>query len=392
MVNTNQVYQIVNEAAKVALGESTLIAEDWSNLVATGNKIFDAEAVDVYSKALVNRIGQTVYVDRAYKGQLPKMLYDGSEMGSALQKVSAGLPVARVNESYELADGQSYDPHVFRKPKDVATKYYNEYLTFAVDLSYTETQLKDSFISKEEMSRFISMLFTQVENSINFRIEQCALRTLDSAIIDTVYDDYGSTDLAANSGVKAINLLRLYNDANGTKLTAGEGLLTNADFVRFASYTIKKTHDRLKSMNCKFNIGKQPRHTPSEDCFITLLTDFKSASDVYLQSQTFHNELSALPESQSVAYWQGIDKPNDSPAWTFDAVSTVTGTSGNGNTATVTGVLGVMYDRWACGVFNMGKKVTSEYTANAEFFTNFYKYRAMNFVDSNENFVVFFVA
>ena len=51
-----------------------------------------------------------------------------------------------------------------------------------------------------------------------------------------------------------------------------------------------------------------------------------------------------------------------------------------------------MFDRWALGVTNVNKKVTSQWTPNAEFFTNFYKYKAGFFNDLNENFVVFFVA
>lgn len=389
MLNTTQIYGLVNTAVQAALGQEALVSEDFHNLVSVGAAVFNADKVDVYSKALVNRIGQEIFVDRVYKGQLPKMMRDGWEYGSVLQKTSAGLPIARVNESYELKDGQSYDPHIFYKPKDVVVKLYNDYVTFSVDLSYTEQQLKDSFTNYNSMSAFIAMLFTQVENAINEALEQLCLRTIGSFVIDTVADDYQGTALSAKSGTKAINLLYLYNKHNNTALTA-DACLTDPDFVRFASYMMKMTHDRMRSMNSLYNIGKQPRHTPHDDCFITLLADFKNAADIYLQSTTFHNEMTALPEADVVAFWQGtFDGTN---GWDFGTVSKISGMSGTGNEREVTGVLGVMYDRWACGVFNLDKRVTSDHTANAEFFTNFYKQRAMFFNDENENFVVFFVA
>ena len=120
---------------------------------------------------------------------------------------------------------------------------------------------------------------------------------------------------------------------------------------------------------------------------IVLLEDFASGADVYLQSSTFHNELTALPESERVTYWQGTGTD-----FAFNDVSKIDIKTTSGDTVTVTGILGVIFDRWALGVSNTSRKVTSQWTPNAEFFTNFYKYKAGFFNDLNENFVVFFIA
>lgn len=388
-MNITQVYEIVNGATQEALGESAVVNEDLSNIVSIGEAIFNANAMDRYVKALVNRIGKTIFVNRAYQGSAPSVLMYGWEYGSVLQKVSAALPEAKVNETWELEDGQSYDPHIFHQPKGVIAKFYNDYVTFEVDMSFTEDQLKMSFNDATELNGFVSMLYTNVENSMTVKIDELIRRAINNMIAETIYDDYGTATLSSKSGAKAINLLYLYNtvaNKSGTDLTVAKAL-TDMDFIKYAAYIIKITHDRIRTMSTVYNVGKQPRFTPSDMGKITLLTDFASAADVYLQSDTFHNELTKLPAADIVTYWQGSGTD-----FSFGEVSKIDLKSSGNHTVATTGVLGVMFDRWALGVSNVQRKVTSQYTPNAEFFTNFYKYKAGYFNDLNENFVVFFIA
>lgn len=383
-----QIYEFVNEATQEALGAETVVAEDLSNIVALGDAIFNANAMDKYVKSLVNRIGKVIFVNRVYGGSAPSVMMDGWEFGSVLQKVSGNLPEARVNETWELVDGQSYDPHIFHQPKGTVVKFYNDYVTFEIDMSFTEEQLKCSFVSASDMNGFISMLYTNVENSMTAKLDELIRRTINNFIAETIFDDFGSAQLNSKSGAKAINLLYLYNQtvAEADQLTTAN-CMSNPDFIRYAAYIIKLTHGRMRAMSQIFNVGDQPRFTPTDLSHIVLLEDFASGADIFLQSNTFHNELSALPTAETVPYWQGSGTGFD-----FTDVSKINVTSAGGHTVNTSGILGVMFDRWALGVNNVSRKVTSQWTPNAEFFTNFYKYKAGFFNDLNENFVVFFVA
>ena len=374
-----QIYPLVNEATNEALGVEGLVQEDLGNIVEVGKAVFNANAMDKYVKALVNRIGKIIFVNRVYEGSAPSVLMDGWEYGSVMQKVSMGLPEATENETWELVDGQSYDPHIFHAPKGVVAKYYNKYVTFEIDMSFTENQLKMSFNSVTELNGFISMLYTQVENSMTVKLDELIRRTINNMIAETVH---------TNNGARAINLLTLYKSAypSDSTITAATAL-NNPDFIRFAAYIIKVTHGRMRTMSTVFNEGNQPRHTPTDMSHIVLLEDFASGADVFLQSNTFHDELSALPTAERVPYWQG-----SGTSYAFADVSKINVKTANGNVVEQGGILGVMFDRWALGVANIERKVTSQYTPNAEFFTNFYKYKAAYFNDFNENFVVFFVA
>lgn len=384
-----QAYDFVNVATQEAIGDSIVVNEDLSNIVDVGDAIFNANAVDKYVRKLVNRIGKVIFVDRVYQGSAPSVLMDAWEYGSVLQKVSGAMPEARVNETWELEDGQSYDPHIFHKPKGIVVKFYNDYVTFEVDMSFTEEQLKMSFSSAAEQAGFISMLYTNVENSMTVKIDELVRRTINNMIAETIYDDYQGEALNSKSGVKAINLLYDYNNtknAGNTPLTADKALL-DPEFIRYAAYRVKLTHDRLRTMSTVFNVGKQQRFTPTDRAHIALLSDFSRAADVYLQSDTFHDELTSLPTAESVTYWQGSGTD-----FSFENVSKIDVKSSQNHTVSTTGILGIMYDRFALGVANTQRKVTSQYTPNAEFFTNFYKYKAGFFNDLNENFVVFFIA
>lgn len=384
-----QVYEFVNLATQEALGEGAIVAENLENIVDIGKAIFNANAMDKYVKALVNRIGKTIFVNRVYGGSAPSVMMDGWEYGSVLQKVSVGLPKARVNETWELTDGQSYDPHIFYKPTDVVVKFYNDYITFEIDMSFTEDQLKMSFNNATEMNGFISMLYTSVENSMTVKIDELVRRTINNMIGETIYADYEGASVTTKTGVKAINLLKLFNDniRTGQSPLPASVALGREDFIKFAAFMIKLTHDRMRTMSTVYNVGGQPRFTPTDMNHIVLLSDFASAADVYLQSSTFHNELTALPTAERVPYWQGSGEN-----FAYEDVSAIDIVTSGGHAVNCTGILGVMFDRWALGVANVNRKVTSEWTPNAEFFTNFYKYKAGFFNDLNENFVVFFAA
>lgn len=384
----SQVYEFVNTATAEALGSSVVVNEDLSNIVDIGEAVFNANAMDKYVKALVNRIGKVIFVNRVYQGSAPSVMMDGWEYGSVLQKVSTGLPEARINETWELQDGQSYDPHIFHKPKGVISKFYNDYVTFEIDMSFTEDQLKMSFSNATEQAGFIAMLYTSVDNSMTVKVDELIRRTINNMIGETLFESYAGASFTSKSTSKAINLLKLYNElpSTTTPLSVADAM-HNKDFIRYAAYIIKLTHDRMRTMSTVFNVGRQPRFTPSDMNRIVLLSDFSSAADVFLQSDTFHDELTKLPTAETVSYWQGSGENFD-----FMDVSKIDIKTSSGNNVSTSGIIGVMFDRWALGVANVSRKVTSQWTPNAEFFTNFYKYKAGFFNDLNENFVVFFIA
>lgn len=384
-MEVKQIYDIMNTVTDEVLGTENLVKEDLSNIVDIGTEIFNASAVDNYVKSLVNHIGKVVFVNRPYAGSAPSVLMDGWEFGSVLQKINAELPEAQENESWDLVDNASYDPNVFKKPQ-VSTKFFNKKVTFEIQMSFTEMQVKESFSSVEQLNGFMSMLYTAIDKSMTVKLDSLIMRTINNMIGETVYSEYGAANINSKSTTKAVNLLYLYNQQYSKSLTAAAAL-TDPDFIRYAAYVIGMTANRMSKISKIFNVGGKDRFTPADYLHVVMLTDFKKAADVFLQSGTFNDEFTRLPKAEEVPYWQG-----SGTGYAFADTSKVYIKTASGHDETITGVLGVMFDRDAVGVTNMNRRVTANYNPKAEFFNNWFKYDAGYFNDLNENFVVFFVA
>lgn len=386
-MEVTQVYQLVNQATQEALGESAVLNEDLSNLVDIGEQIFNANAVDRYVKALVNHIGRVVFVNRVYRGSAPSVLMDGWEFGSVLEKVRMELPEATENESWELQDGASYDVNIFTQPK-VSVKFFNKKVTFEVPMSFTETQVKQSFSNEVQLNAFVSMIYVGVENAMTIKLDSLIMRTINVAIGETLANAYPDSDYGTASKVNAVNLLYLYNQKYSKSLTAVQAL-AEPDFIRFASLIMNLYVSRLGRYSTLFNVGGTEKFTPRDMLKIVMLADFESAARVYLYDANgqLKDENLRLPTAETVPYWQGSGVDYD-----FDSVSSINITTPSNNTIDVSGILCVMFDRDALGVANMNRRVTSNYNAKAEFYNNWYKMDAQYFVDTNENCVVFFVA
>lgn len=387
----NQVATFTNTVVQEVLGSTAVVQEDLTNIVDIGNEIFNADAFDAYVKTLINHIGKVVFVNRPYSGSAPSVLMDGWEYGSIMEKISSEMPVATENPSWELTDGKSYDPNIFTQPK-ASAKFFNKKTTFEIDRSITERQVKQSFSNGQQLNAFISMLLNEVEKAITVRMDALVMRTINNMILETIKSDYSDpTDLTQSSGVKAVNLLYLYNQ-KFTKTLTPEQAMTDPEFIRYAAFTISLYSDRLTRMSTLFNIGKKQRFTPANLQHIVYLSEFVRAADVYLQSDTFHEVYTKMKNGESVPYWQGSGLDYAfSNTGKIDAIPSSNEDSGK-TPITATGVLAVIFDRDSLGVSNLDRRVTTQYNAKAEFTNYFYKHDVGYFNDLNENFVVFFVA
>ena len=385
----SDVSKLVNEATQEALGKTALVAEDLSNVVDIGTEIFNANAVDSYVRSLINRIGKVVFVNRPYAGSVPSVLRDGWEFGSILEKIQMDIPDATENESWELQDGQSYDPNIFYKPT-VSAKFFNKKVTFEVPISIAEKQVKQSFVSPTELNAFVSMIYSAVDKAMTIKLDALVMRLINNMIGETVYNEFNSGVYTGGTGIRAVNLLYEYNQTvpQADQLTA-DAAIKNPDFIRFASYKMGLYVGRLSKISSLFNIGGQARFTPSDMLHVVYLDEFKAAAGVYLYdaANQFNSENLRLPESESVPYWQGSGLD-----YGFASTSKISVKTASGHDVEISGILGVMFDRDALAVCCEDRRTTANYNPKAEFYNNWAKWDANYICDTNENFVVFFVA
>lgn len=380
-MTVKQIYELVNASTKQVLGETVILTEDLSNVVDIGTEIFNANAVDNYVKTLVDRIGKVIFVNRPYSGSIPSVLMDSWEYGSVTEKIQMDLPEAEVNETWELQDGATYDQNFFYQPK-ITVKFFNQMTTFDIPMSITEKQVQESFTSAQALGSFIGMIWTMIENSMTVKLDSLILMTINNMISLTDSDNGGGD-------AQHVHLLTEYKALNPDFTKTGESAMTDLDFLKYCAYRIKLVAGRMTQYSKVFNAEKKSRHTPKDLMHIVLLSDFKNAADVYLQSDTFHNELSALPNSESVQYWQGSGEGTD--AFTFANTSKINIKDAKGNTYTKSNIIGVIFDRDALGVTKKNTRIRSHVVDKAEFYNYWYKADVGYFNDLSENFVCFLI-
>lgn len=394
-MQVEQIYSIVNGITNEILGDTAVVNEDLSNVVEIGETIanLNSTSLENYTRTLIDHIGRVVFVNRPYSGSAPSVLMDAWEYGSILEKIQAEMPTAQANDSWDLQDNQTYVQDTFRKPI-VSAKFFNSKTTFETQMSFAERQVKSAFDSVSQLNAFFSMIDTAIYNGQTVKTDGLVMRVINNAIANTINDEFaGGTGYDAGSGVRAVNLLYLYNQNHPNATISSLSIaMTTPEFIRFAAFTMSLYEARMRKLSKLFNIGGKARFTPADRLHFIMLNDFAKAADIYNQSDTFHEQFTKLPNAETVPYWQGSGTDYD-----IDSISNINVTvnaEGSSNPATinVTGIIGVMFDRDALGVCNQDRRVTTHYNARAEFFNNWYKVDAQYFNDFNENCVVFYAA
>ena len=391
-MKVNQAYAILNTITNEILGAQDIVAEDLSNVIDIGKQIMSSGEnwVDNYVGKLMNQIGRMIFSTRKYDVSIPSVIMDSWEFGSILEKAHATMPQAIENETWGLADKKDYSAgnFTFYKPT-VTVKLFNSAVTFEVDNSIADKQVKESFNSPTQLVGFFTMIETAVENSISVKVDGLIMRTINNFIGQTLHNEFPNGTYAGVTGVKAINLLKLYNDKFNAQLTF-EQAITTPEFLRFSSMTMSNYVNRLSKMSKLFNIEKLERFTPKDKLHFVMLSDFKNAFGSYLESDTFHNEFISLPESETVPYWQGTGTD-----YSLNKISDIHVNIKDGETTAevnASGIVGVMFDHDALGVCNTERNTTTQWVAKQEFTNYFHKHKASYFNDLSENFIVFYCA
>ena len=377
-MKVTQIKDLVNNSLKELNGSSVLLKEDLSNVVDVGTEIFNTDNVDNFVKKLIDRVGNTVFNTRVYQGSAPSVLMSSWEFGSVLEKVDSELPDVEENESWSLENGKDYSPNIFYQPK-VSAKFFNSKVTFDIPISFTRMQVKSAFNSASELNGFLSMLMNSVQNAMTVHIDGLIMKTINNMT---------ATVLNGKKGLQVVNLLDGYNAKSTVKLTA-ENALQNADFIKYANLVINTYRDRISKLSTLFNQGQKSKFTPLANQHLVVLSDLASASKVYLESETLHDDNVKITNYDTVPYWQG-----SGTTYSFDDVSSIDVAIKDGKSTKeikASGILGVLFDTNAVGVTCQNQRVTTNYNPRAEFYTNFTKFDAGYYNDLNENFIVFTV-
>ena len=368
-MDTNQIYLLVNGAAQQAIGENELAANDTQSLVSLGNAVLSSSSnTESFLNLLCQRIGRTIFAFRAYSNKFGDMVLNDFEMGAILQKISFHLFQAEEDPSFELTDGQSVDMYEVSKP-EVDQKLFVKRTPYMFHVTIARQLLKEAFLSIEAMDSFIGYVFSTMQNSIEYSLENLSRATLANMITE------------ASKGGRKVDLVTMYNTiSGGTDITAETALYDEA-FLRFAIGQINMFSDKMTDMSVQYNDGTIERFTPYEDQKIILLNEFKRMSETQVQYAAFNKNLVSVDGAfKTVNYWQAAQNPT--------AVNVKR--ASDGTAATINNIIGVIYDRNALGVYQEEREVlTSPVNAAGRYYNTFYHLKRLWFNDTSENFIYF---
>ena len=384
-MQVKQIYDILNDVMLEVTGQRKdeqgnpnpyIVQEDLSDIVDMGTFVFSGQNwKDNYVRSMINRIGREVFVDRTYEGYAPDVLRDAWEYGSILSKTRCKIFDAKANPSWNLQAGETVNQFEFNPP-DVTQKFYNSKVAWQIDCSFTEEQLKESFTSAAAMNRFISMIENRIQTSMTIYIDSLIMRTINNFMAEKI---------SANNSV--IDVLAGFNATQETPIAAADAV-SNKEFYRYLAYRTDLDIERFRAPSANFNIDEDANvtFTPREYAHFVLLSDFASGVKVYLQSDTYHDNLVTLGDFETVPFWQA-----QGDGYQLATTSRIDVKLASDNTKTVDRnyIIGVLFDRDALGVLNDNRRVTTAYNANGEYWNNFYKVDTSYFNDLAENAIIY---
>lgn len=383
MATVNQIYAMVNDASKEALGAKALAVKDTATLVSLGNVVLSSDSnKDAFYKALTDRIGRTVIAARAYSATKRSVKRDEMDWGLIYQKVSYKRRDAVSNPTW--VDNAQADPFDVAIQTEAVQKLFAVMSTYSFEDSIPDGQLFTAFTNASTMGAFISGIYINMRNYMEQAEENLANLAVDTLIAGVF--------IKGNAAQKR-NLLAEYNTKFTKSLTV-DTCLADTDFLKYATREISTTKDNMSVLSTEFNAEDFPRHTPADKAVIEVLGQFASACDTYLQADTYHNELVKLPNYEKVVYWQSPGQNG----FAFADVSKIHIENENlavtGNTdgeCEQSGILAVVRDYDAAASVIMRRRSASIYNPRAERYNIFEKADQGYAVDLSENAVVFYI-
>ena len=379
-------------------------AVDSALLVDMGKVAAGSEAAaDLAYKTMIDQLGKMVIESRSYVAQLPSLFVDPIEWGGFVEHVQVGLSDVYDDEMWnpegfinyndeggkEYAQKMAEQEHAFYRPR-VHAKIFKEAKAISVRLTTLKDQLFTAFKSLDEMNRFLSALYTSVENTLQLKAQAYALATVATGIgrayaLGHVYD-----------------LRTLYNTETGSNIATEAEFRKNDNAMRWALGFMVNTKDNFSQYSTAFNNSVEPVFTPPDDVRTILLAKFANDAKFGVRANTFHEELIGIGDFERVTAWQGINT-SGKKAFDFKTVSKLMFTADTAEKVGITlppgaasiainNVVGVMYDKYALGITLDKKKVTASYTAVNDSWNTFYHALVNYICNDNYNMTIFLIS
>lgn len=354
-----------------ATGQTAVAPTDLSGFVSMAQETLRA-GYDPIINSLSQMVGRTIIAVRPYRAKFKGLELTAQRWGGITRKVNYIEGAPEEEKSYELVDGAAIDQYVVKKPKVLETHYYGRDVYSDTYTIFT-TQLDTAFTSPEALGEFFSGLMMHFSNQREQWLEEMKR----SILCNFIAAKYTSAEAVGSvSTDQVVHLLTEYNTESGQNLT-DEDIYLPANFRPFIQWVYARINTIARLMSERSEKFQQRvtgkpimRHTDPADLKMYILAPLMDQIDAMAMANTYHNDMLKMVDREAVSYWQAIDNPDEiqvTPAFVDGDLAIAAA-----NAVTLSGVVGVLFDRDACG-YNIFKDTmsTSPFNARGEYYNIF---------------------
>lgn len=393
----NQMSTVLTDITQQATGQKAFAPTDTGSFVTVAQMALKT-GYDPLATAISQVLSKTIFSVRPYTRKFKGLNVSNQRYGNHVRKLLTIDKPFEDDDRLKLVDGESIDQYKVNKPKVLQTNFYgaNQYQK---SVTIYKDQLDCAFSSPDEFASFISMIMQNASDMIEQAHEETARATINNLIsgIYSAESEGASVYARANGGKRAINLLKLYNQMNGSSLKVVDVFKTAnfESFVKFAFSTINTIADLMTDRNTLFSsqLTNYPiiRHTPKDRMKFYLYTDLVNKINSEVYSTVFNPDFLKLVDFERVNFWQSALNPssiNNKPV-----VLKKDGTLSPGNEAvSISNVFGVLFDEEAAGYTTVNEwSQPSPFNARGGYYNQFWHFTDRYWNDFTENAVIFYL-
>ena len=395
----NQLSTVLTEITNQATGVANMTPVDTSSFVTVAQTALKT-GYDPLTTAISQVLSRTIFSVRPYTRKFKGLNVSNQRYGNHVRKLTAIDKPFEDDDRLKLADGESIDQYKVNKPKVLQTNFYgaNQYQK---SVTIYKDQLDCAFSSPDEFASFISMVMQNASDMIEQAHEETARATINnliSAIHVAETQEEKGVLATANGGKRAINLLTLYNQANGTTLNVADVFKAAnfENFIKFVFSTINTIADLMTDRNTLFSSQLTNytviRHTPKDRMKFYLYADFVNKINSEVYSSVFNPDFLRLVDFEKVNYWQSSLNPSQINAKVTMLKKDGTLTTNLG-ASTIQNVVGVLFDEEAAGYTTVNEwSQPSPFNARGGYYNQFWHFTDRYWNDFTENAVVFYIS
>lgn len=397
-----QIADILNDSIVPAImGDEFTINPNLDNIVDLGTAMADmtADQFKDYLNQFAAGVARTVVDTRQYSPEKLPLRVNSQEYGGLVQSIKTDFTEVRDSAIYSLIDDTVYSDVNRYFGSSFDNKIFEKDTTWEIVKSIPKTMYKKSFTSAEGVAQITALIETGITRSLN-RAESALEHTLIS-------------DLAKNA--VTIDLVTQYNamiNSESASVITGEGVtgtagetdidilagqqvavtsencIYNESFMKWSIMTIKNVIKASRFANVKYNDGTLSTWLGADDTVMIFNSAFLEALNVIIKSDVIHKDELSLGPVYDTPFWNLQPESLIPTVANSATIIDNSGTTAATNTS-IDNVIGIVYDRYACGYTETPIPPRTSYNAHGDFYNIFNDVNVRYYIDTRNTAITF---